>query len=61
MNSKASITADMSPIKCTVTDLNQICEIETTTRGSSLDRLRAYVHATSHVFGTKVENCSDNT
>ncbi len=61
MNSKANITADMSPIKCTVTDLNQICEIETTTRGSSLDRLRAYDHATKHVPGAKLKNCSDNT
>ncbi|MCI9538237.1 MAG: hypothetical protein HFG35_08195 [Eubacterium sp.] len=61
MNSKAGTAADMSPIKYTVTDPDQIYEIETISHRSSLDRLRAYIPATSHVFGTKAENCPDNT
>ncbi len=61
MNSKADTAADMSPIKYTVTDLDQIYEIETISHRSSLDRLRAYNHATKHVPGAKLKNCSDNT
>lgn len=59
MNSKAD-AADMSPIKYTVTDPDQIYEIETISRRSSLDRLRIYDHATKHVSGAKAENCPGN-
>lgn len=61
MNSKANTAADMPPIKCSATDPDQIYEIETISRRSSLDRLRAYDHATKHVPGAKLKNCSDNT
>lgn len=59
MNRKAD-AADMWPIKCSATDPNQIYEIETISRRSSLDRLRAYDHATKHVSSTKGENCPGN-
>lgn len=60
MNSRTDTAADIPPIKCTVTDPDQICEIETISRRSSLDRLRAYVHATKHVSGAKAENYPGN-
>ena len=60
MNSKADTAAEMSPIKYTVTDPDQNYEIETISHRSSLDRFRAYDHATKHVSGTKAENCSGN-
>lgn len=60
MNSKANTAADMSPIKYTVTDPDQIYEIETISRRSSLDRFRAYDHAAKHVSGAKAENCPGN-
>lgn len=60
MNSKANTAADMPPIKCSATDPDQIYEIETISRRSSLDRLRAYEHATKHVSGAKAENCPGN-